>query len=222
MSGAARNAKYDTLVCFAVKEEARLFQKFATEKPNVSILVTGIGRKNAEKAVREFLTTKSPDMILTCGFAGGLNPDFKVGTVVFSTDNEDLRESLLKSAARNAKIICAERIAITVAEKENLRRNTNADAVEMESDVIQFICRERGIPCATVRVISDAADEDLPLDFNRLSKPDMNLDYGKLLWAIVKSPGKIHGLMKLRKNCQFAAEQLSQILAKIILHRSKS
>ena len=85
----------------------------------------------------------------------------------------------------------------------------------MESEAIHAVCRERGIPCATVRVISDTAHEDLPLDFNALAKPDMTLDYGKLLWTVAKSPGKIGGLLRLKKNCGFAAERLAEVLAKI-------
>lgn len=65
-------------------------------------------------------------------------------------------------------------------------------------------------------MISDTANEDLPLDFNALSKPDKNLDFGKLFLAITKSPGKIPALMQLQKKTKFAAEQLADILAKII------
>ena len=208
--------KTGALICFAVKEEARPFQKLAAGKSGTSILVTGIGRNNAEKFVRKFLAENSARAVLTCGFAGGLNPALNLGTVIFSTDDEKLLEQLQVAKVQPAKIFCAERIATTVAEKNELRRSTGADAVEMESGVIQSICRERSISCATVRAISDTAGEDLPLDFNQLSKPDKNLDYGKLAWTIVKSPGKIGALMRLQKNCRFAAEQLSEVLAKII------
>jgi nucleoside phosphorylase len=71
------------LICFALKEEAALFRKTAVGRTGVSILLTGIGRKNAEKSAREFLATHSPELVLTCGFAGGLNPDLKPGDVVF-------------------------------------------------------------------------------------------------------------------------------------------
>jgi adenosylhomocysteine nucleosidase len=228
-----------TLVCFALKEEAALFRKMAAGKvaaaQAVSILITGIGRRNAENSLREFLATHSPELVLTCGFAGGLDPDLKPGEVVFEIFPRSSRgdeaqteignqlepthvscyEQLVAAGAKPAKFFCADRIATTVAEKKRLRVETGADAVEMESAAIHAICRERGIPCATVRVISDAAHEDLPLDFNQLSKPDKNLACGKLAWAIARSPGKIGALLKLRKQTRFAAEQLAEALVKI-------
>jgi adenosylhomocysteine nucleosidase len=240
-----------TLVCFALKEEAVPFRKMAACKSGISILITGIGRQNAEKSVREFLATNLPELVLTCGFAGGLNPDLKLGEVVFEITNAPLTPSLpppsgervsvrtgegfhedvqitsdfkaaalsaklLVAGAKPAKFFCADRIATTVDEKNKLRAETGADAGELESGAIHAVCRERGIPCATVRVISDTASEDLPLDFNALAKPDMNLDYGKLAWAIAKSPGKIGALLKLQKQTRFAAERLADTLSRLL------
>jgi hypothetical protein len=67
-----------------------------------------------------------------------------------------------------------------------------------------------------VRVISDAADEDLPLDFNRLHKPDWSLDYGRLIGALAKSPGKVGALLRFRKRISSAAGRLAATLAKVI------
>jgi len=218
-----------TLVCFALKEEAAPFHKIAAGRPGVFTLIVGVGRLNAEKSVRGFLAACSPERVLTCGFAGGLNPDLKLGDVVFEITNRqpaigneleprdlDGYEMLVAAGAKPVKFFCADRIATTVAEKQKLRAETGADAVEMESAAIAAVCRERGIPCTTLRVISDPANEDLPLDFNALAKPDKNLDYGKLFLAIAKSPGKIGALMELQKKTKFAAERLAAVLEKII------
>jgi adenosylhomocysteine nucleosidase len=205
-----------TLVCFAVREEAPVFRKMAAGKSGVAILVTGMGRANAEKAVRQFLATQPAELVLTCGFAGGLNPELAPGDVLFETADEKLAARLQSAGAKPAKIHCASRVAVTAAEKKQLRQTTGADVVEMESAAIQALCRERQIPCATVRVISDSAAEDLPLDFNQLYRPDLTLDFGKLLWAIAKSPGKIRALMRLQKRCQFAATRLAEVLVKVL------
>src|SRR5581483_6390384 len=113
----------------------------------------------------------SPKLVITCGFAGGLNPGLKIGDVLYETLNQKPEiQNLAAVAAKPAKFHCADRIATTVAEKKQLRERTGADVVEMESAAIHAVCEERNIPCITVRVISDTADEDLPLDFNTLAK----------------------------------------------------
>jgi adenosylhomocysteine nucleosidase len=203
------------LVCFAMKEEAGAFETIANGRPGVSILVTGIGRENAERAVRKFLAAQTPARVLSCGFAGALVSGLAIGEVVFETEDAGLREVLAATGARAVRFFCADRIATTVREKLELRSRTNADAVEMESAAIGGVCREQGLPCATVRVISDTADEDLPLDFNQLSKPDRSLDYGRLALALAKSPGKIGALRRLQKNSQLAAERLAAVLARV-------
>jgi len=88
--------------------------------------------------------------------------------------------------------------------------------VEMESEVILAVCREKKIPCAMVRAISDTANEDLPLDFNQLSKPDMSLHYGKLARAVARSPLKIGALVRLHRKTSYAAQQLANVLAKAV------
>ena len=205
------------LVCFALKEEAGAFRKLTAGREDVSILVTGIGRKNSERTLVERLNQFTPRLVLTCGFAGGLDPALTPGDVLCSTADGGLRGRLTAAGARPVKFYCATRIATKVAEKLELRRTTGADAVEMESAAIHTLCRERGMPCATVRVVSDTANEDLPLDFNQLSKPDLSLDYGKLLWAIAKSPGRIPGLLRLQKNSSLAAQRLAEVLAKVTM-----
>lgn len=208
------------LVCFAVKEEAAAFRKSFENSSTVQILVTGMGEKNSERALWKTLKKCSPALVLTCGFAGALNPTLKIGDVVFDEDaGACLGDALIEAGAQRGGFCCTTRVATTAAEKAELRRETKADAVEMESRSIRAICRKKKIPSATIRVISDTAHEDLPLDFNALMTEDQELSFPKLALALLKSPGKIPRLMKLQRNTSFAAKRLADVLEKLLRAR---
>lgn len=206
-----------TLITFAVKEEARPFQKLLAGNPQLQVLITGIGGRNAERAVRAALGAGRPELLLSCGFAGGLAPGLPRGTVVFAADADfRLTPALLSCGARPVQFYCARKVIPTVQEKRALRNSTGADAVEMESEIIRGVCRQEQLPSATIRVISDAADDNLPLDFNQLLTPDQNISYVRLGWAVLSSPRCVPGLLKLRRQTRAAAERLAAVLAKII------
>ncbi len=120
-----------TLLCFALKEEAAPFRKIAAGKAGVSILLTGIGCRNAEKSLRKFLNSRrsrgdetqikkesetphavsyEPDMVLTCGFAGGLNPDLKLGDVVFEISRRRGDESQIKEKSETPHVVSYEKL----------------------------------------------------------------------------------------------------------------
>lgn len=198
------------LVCFAVKEEAAPFRRGLPA--NVTILVTGMGAA-AERAVTARLAERDWSLVLSCGFAGGLNPALQIGTVICDTDKGfPLRQALLDAGAIAARFHCAEQVAVTAYAKAMLRERTSADAVEMESGVIRRLCHERGILSATVRVISDTAQEDLPLDFNALMNADGKLSLGKLARSVLRRPRKIPALIALGRHSKLAARRLAAVL----------
>ncbi len=210
------------LICFAVKEEAAPFLKYAKDNPGISVLITGMGRKNSERAILQSLPRILPSLVLTCGFAGALNPKLKIGDVVFDADVESrITGSLQEADATPAKFHCAPRVATTVAEKTALRKSTGADVVEMESGVIREICQQKKIPSATIRAISDAAFDDLPLDFNALMTANDAISFPKLALALMKSPGKIPQLIQLQRNTSLAAQKLALVLERLLSGRSR-
>lgn len=201
------------LVCFAVKEEAKFFKPLPCHRT----LVTGMGRINAVESFRKALDSFRPKCVLTCGFAGGLNPLLELNEVVFDADEgSGLGPRLLAQKARAARFCCAKRVAITVEEKQRLWRATGFDAIEMESEAIREICREQKIPAATVRVISDTARENLPLDFNTLLNAEQKIDFKKLGFQLLRSPRKIAELMEFQKQTVAAAKALADLLQRVL------
>jgi len=210
---AETSAPAPVLVCFAVREEAKAFQP----PVGVRTLITGMGRDNAEYAFVHALTKITPRLVLTCGYAGALNPRFKNNEVIFQADEgSPLYETLQNAGATPASFFCARRVAITTEEKQRLWRGTGLDAIEMESETLRDICQQRAIPSATIRVVSDSAHEDLPLDFNTLMTPAQKIHYGKLGWALLRSPWKLAELLAFQQKTVDAAKALGEFLQKVV------
>ena len=202
-----------TLVCFAVKEEA----KFFTPPPNARVLITGMGRRNAFAKLDAYLAKATPTGVLTCGFAGGLNPVLELGTIVYDVDEgSPWEKALLDSKAKLARFECANRVACTADEKFKLWQVTGMDAVEMESDTIRQVCLRKNIPSATIRVISDTAHQNLPLDFNRLLTPDHRIDFAKLAARLIFSPRKVADLLRFQSQTITAAQALGAFLKTLL------
>lgn len=207
------------LVCFAVKEEAGPFRKGIDSSGRIQVLVTGMGERNTRMTVKPALSSEVPGLVLTCGFAGGLRPGLSSGVVLYECEGlPELASQLEKAGAKAGKFAFASVVATTVVEKRRLWEQTRADAVEMESHLIQLMCKERNIPCATVRVILDAAEEDLPLNFNALMTEDQKLSYAKLIGALLRSPAKIGGLLTLQRQSGEAAGKLGSVLVSFCKH----
>ena len=226
----------ELLVCFAVKEEARFcmdrmvyrlwprYQLYTRDaawedprRPLYQVWITGMGRRNAVEGIRNAIALVQPKRVITSGFAGGLNPKLKFGTIVYEEDfDAGFGPQLDQAGAVRAVFHCHRRVAITAAEKTALWRSTGADAVEMESSVIRNICLERKIPSATIRVISDDASQDLPLDFNALMTPEDRIHYPKLIWAVLSRPGRIGRLMAFQQQTMEASRRLGAALAELL------
>jgi nucleoside phosphorylase len=205
--------KIDWLVCFAVPEEARFFKALHGQRA----LVTGMGKKNTVRALDQALKKIEPCAVLTCGFAGGLEPGLECGTVLFDAQGgtERLREKALKAGAAPGKFLEAEKVAVTANQKKQLHARSGASAVEMESEAAIDLARRKGIPALTVRVILDPADQDLPLDFNKLMTADMKMNYLALGWAILRQPAKISAVQSFQQQVMVAARALGAVLTRI-------
>jgi adenosylhomocysteine nucleosidase len=212
----------DLLVCFAVEEEMKFFapHRSGAALPltaSFQVWMTGIGRRNAAENMREAIARVRPERVITAGFAGGLNPDLKFGTVVYEQDfDAGFGQELEDLGAVQAKFHCHRRVAITAEEKAALWKETGADAVEMESSVIRTICREFHIPSATIRVISDDASQDLPLDFNALMTSEDRINYLKLLGAVLSKPSRIPKLIQFQHQTIGAARKLGTVLEELL------
>jgi adenosylhomocysteine nucleosidase len=205
------------LITFAVHAEAaptrRLLRKHQLP---AHLLVTGIGSAAALRSVPPTLASRPP-FALTCGFAGGLNTELPAGLLVADADPDfPIRHRLAACGARFATFLDSNCILTTAYEKAAARARSQADVVDMESAAIRRLCQEAGIPSATFRVISDAAGEDLPLDFNRFLGHSGQFRYDRLIVALLQSPSRVRALIRFQRQTRSAAEALARGLQSIL------
>jgi adenosylhomocysteine nucleosidase len=149
----------------------------------------------AKLATEPFVKRMDVDGIISTGFCGALDPALQVGDIV-------------------REIHTIDRVAVTAAEKRELRESTGAAAVDMESAALAEKAGEWGVPFHVIRAVSDRADEDMPLDFNSYRGPDGRFSRSRIALAALASPfSRVPALLRLDRNCRIAARSLGDYFA---------
>lgn len=158
------------------------------------MVANGPGPRLVEKALEKKLDV---DGIISTGFCGALDESLKVGDIV-----------------TGRAILSMDRVAVTAEEKRALREKTGAAAVEMESAAVAAKAEQWGVEFRCIRVVSDAATEDLPLDFNLYRDADGRFSRVRIALAALARPfSRIPALLRLDRNTKIAARSLGDYFA---------
>lgn len=193
------------------------FARMARLKGNaVLLLANGPGPKLAARAVNTASQREKLDALVSVGFCGGLDPDLVAGDIFIASEvlgaGTPLMPSGLGRAYKTGKLLSIDRVACTVLEKEELRKY-GADVIDMEAGAVAQRAEHFNIPFYAIRVVTDAADEELPMDFNQLRDKEGRFDRMKILGKVARQPRLVPALLKLNQRCNTAAQILGDFLA---------
>ncbi len=237
------------LVTFAVEDEFapwRKLREFGTrDYPKVAcyetriadmhldVLLTGIGGKKAWVEATKIIWNGDVDFCISSGLAGALRPDHRPGETlvarkVRSVDwNRTIHcDSWLVNLASEcgAKVVDAfhseDRVVVDSAEKRAL--GSEADAVEMESGEVLFEAAAFGARGVAIRGISDTVEEDLPLDFNRVTNASGDVSIPRVMREVFRNPGAIPALIRFGHQSHEAAERLAAFLDEYVQRLSRT
>ena len=201
----------------------------------ISIIETGEGMKNAADALGRWFEKNNASAVVATGFAGALSPQLQIGDMVIAREihagNQviSVKESNLLRAVERVKIdnraihfgvaITVDQIIVTAEAKrrlaEGFARNEIA-CVDMESFAVAQECSRRGIPFLIVRAITDAMNEDLPVDFNRCRAADGRINSLRVMRAALARPRAIKGWSRLMERSDFCADSLAEFVARVV------
>lgn len=194
-----------------------------TPLTKVLMLETGVGFAAMETALRWCLSGPRigdlpyrPILIFLVGFSGALYPGQRVGDLVLATeviDKQGNRWTTCHTALLPGReITLAPVLTVTElvgdpGEKQRLRQQHDAVALDMESAVAARLCHEGNVPFACLRAISDDCKTALSphlvelLRRGRVSMPRLGA-------TVLRHPLLIPELMGLAANTRKAAKQL--------------
>jgi len=232
------------LVTFAVDAEfapwrkLRSFQKVHTGKMDyftseindavIDVMLIGIGGKKPWLDVTREIYKSEIQLCVSSGLAGALRPEHVVGEILVAEkvlatqrDISAMSESSLVDCAvalgakKVSSFYTSDHVIFSAAEKREL--GVLADAVEMESFEVLLEGGMFAEKTVAIRAISDAAAEDLPLDFNRAADSSGEISMTRVLAQVVGSPASVPSLVRFAQRSKSAAKALAGFLERYLL-----
>ncbi|MEI6306367.1 MAG: hypothetical protein WCP33_06055, partial [Deltaproteobacteria bacterium] len=174
---------------------------------DVTLVEAGIGMLNAGWAAT-MLAEKSPDLLVSVGFGGGILPGLAVGDVVVAekvlhwTGNifEQVEAGYYalnitgSQAPLRGEFITSDEILDKKKLAELLPQNICRPVADMESAAVARVALERGIPFMGVRVVSDTWDEELGFSISEFCDESKHIRIKSVAATILKRPAIIFQL----------------------------
>ena len=189
---------------------------------DVRVVLTGVGPERARSVIARALQW-GPNVCISSGVAGSLRATYRVGEVFGAREvmelesgrtiaaNRELVEAAERRGIRLAERLLSSADMVVTAEGKN-RLGRMAEAVEMESFAVLAEAAARKIPAVAIRAISDAVDQDLPMDFSGVLDDEGRVKASKVARSLAHAPHKLPALLRLGRDTRLAATKLAEFL----------
>ncbi|HKV06449.1 MAG TPA: hypothetical protein VJO53_15235 [Candidatus Acidoferrales bacterium] len=189
---------------------------------DVVVVLTGVGRFAAQRALAHAFDG-DPEVCIASGLSGGLNPCYFPGDILAARTVADVSgtrmvysdaELVSFAETSGAKVVdrflVSDRVISTAEEKQSLK--SLGDAVDLESVYVLAAAGQRGVRAVAIRAISDGAESNLPLDFDRVFNERGAVSLPKVVAQVVRRPNRIAGLLRLAHESERATAALARFL----------
>lgn len=199
----------------------------------VAMLALGAGKDCARIAAELTIRCYRPDLIISAGFGGGLQPNVQNGDIIVGTEVLDLCEdsgnevqcrSTYKLSSHSevsvdtagmrihfGKILTTDEIVTKKAHKQRLGRATGAFAIDMETSAVAAVAAAHNVDMLAVRCITDNDHENLPEEFNDFFIIGQ-LKRRRVLYACGRRPHLVLDLARLGLRARHAGKNLATFL----------
>ena len=191
----------------------------------IILIESGAGAARAARATEALIEAHRPAWVVSAGFAGGLRPgiarhDIVVADAVCNAENREIATdwsidpTTLPGRVHVGPVLSVDEIVRLPGEKQALGKRYGALAVDLESFAAAEVCQRRSARFLSIRILTDAMDEQLPTDVQRLTdQPSTAARFGAALGAVWRRPSSFKDMMALHETALVGSDRLAKFLA---------
>lgn len=162
-----------------------------------------------------------PDVVVSTGFCGAIDPALNTGDVFVARSVIDKEHAKTyastdpdtAAAYRRGDLVSVNRVANTPVEKQELG-STGASVIDMEAAAVASRAQVWEVPFFCIKSVSDSAAQSFEIDFNRMRDRHGRFSRGRIVLSALGRPwSRIPGLFRLNRSCRLASKSLGEFLA---------
>jgi adenosylhomocysteine nucleosidase len=225
-SADAESVRLALIVPLALERQCLTSAAAERSDSQLMILQSGQGADNAARIAR-LAIANGAQALLSIGVAGALSQELAAGDVVVPTAvidaqtatkidcshgwSEALRRKVSESGtAHGGTLLSVTGVLASAAQKAAAAQRFGSVACDMESAAIAATAQEAKLQFAVLRVISDAAADELPSDVSNWVDSSGNPRMRPVLGAML-SPGRWRSVISMALNFRIARRRLRHL-----------
>ena len=203
-----------------VSRRWRLFEN-TSEFEEISLICGGVGYEAARRATEAVICEVNPELVISVGFAGALDASLRVGDVVLPKAVINSADGSRTDMESGDGILVSSPAVAGKEQKARFAKAYGAVAVDMEAAAVAHGASARGIEFAAIKVISDAADFEMPA-LDRFVTSDGRFQTLRFACHVGLRPWLWGRTMALARNSSRASQALSDAIMDYLRRENKN
>ena len=197
---------------------------------HVLVAESGVGQDVAHNVTVDVIGLHQPNWVISAGFAGALQPELRRGHILMAEEVADVTGNRLSigltvdrasiEASRSlhvGRLLTVDQLIRTRELKEQLGTEHAAMACDMETLAVAQACQQAGAKFMSIRIISDAIDDELPKEIESLlGQESLVGKLGAATGAIFNRPSSVKDMWKLKEDALKATDRLARFVTGVI------